>query len=207
MRHIRDYVSPKALITGLLLAAITSVGGTVWASLAKPTSRWFWADAEISRGGALIWALVTLVAAVVVCLLATMLRRTTRALVLEQERKPTTAGAAPVASPTVDANGLDRTPLLFDALAMLLDNDGRWTNLNQMERTLLPEIIRRASGTMPLAPRAQIARVMDAAVHAGIVRTDMIHGYLITPQGRNWALDEIEKGQSEGSRFAHLRGS
>jgi hypothetical protein len=195
LHRVWNYISNNALISGFVLLSISSVG---WASLAKSTSHWFWAVAGISRGGVLIWALVTLASVVVIYKLVVSLRAERRVMAREvvlQQSKSVATGRVPVAPPKVDASGLERTPLVFDALTLLLDRYGEWTGLYQLERELRQGMLYRASGTMPIAARAQVARVMDAAERAGVVRSDPIHGYQMTPHGRNWMLDEVEKGQ------------
>lgn len=184
-----EYVSNNGLLVALIVFIISGAGGIVVAL--KRFNVWFWTDAHISWGGVLIWALLSLAALAVIQGLAVALRQAihqlTRRIALEQQAK------VPKPTPIATTEAIPDTfklgaPIRRSALAALLAQYGSWISLDDLRRS-----IQTAPGVnMTVAAGAKLAREMDAAARAYIVKISNGSDYTLTPEGRDWMLDRLK---------------
>lgn len=216
LRRIWNYLSTNPLASAVLALYIFSVGGTVWASLAKVASPWFWADAGLSRGGVLIWALLTLAGIGIIYRLAASLRRVIRDLALRigmdgkrepiltsnpvlQGRLPEPAEATRrVPGPTRSSTGMTGQPPIEPL------------ELNKMEASVMkwcghnwqpgvPAGITRAALELGMSA-LEVAGAVDGLRSKGLVQKIAPNAVILSDAGRTLCIERGWHGGLEASR-------
>lgn len=106
----------------------------------------------------------------------------------------------------IDAEAVERdiSELGRKALLVLLQRDGQYTDASR-----LLAMISAADGIDRPLGRALLSSDMEKAARLSMVLIDQIHGYCLTPEGRNWMLERFTQQEREAAktpRFSHLRG-
>lgn len=173
-------LTDHATIGGVLTAVTLFIGATVWASVAKSTTAWFWTNANISRGALSFVVLVLIIAVAVIIWLALALRRARTSV--------TPAGTLKVDSSKLKPEEFAWTPFRGYTLSVLLNRTR--TDLDE-----LYTLVEATGAEMPLMGKLQIARCMQAAERAGIVRIERLgssrYYYDLTPHGHDWVRDKL----------------
>lgn len=123
------------------------------------------------------------------------------------QASPQVTAREPSAPPQIDADAVDRemSEVGKKALLVLLRRYGQRVDTEG----LLAMISAADRIDRPLG-RASISRDLDAARRLGLVTVDQLHGYTLTPAGRDWLLDafgKLEQKAAPASKFQHLRDS
>lgn len=84
------------------------------------------------------------------------------------------------------------------AISVLLNRYPSWTALDDLHQRMTE----MKNLELPLGAKAHISREMEIAEKASVVTIDVVLGYKLTPQGRNWMLDKIAeyKAQKEAKQ-------
>ena len=198
----------KQLRTHLLGWAIVAVGSTLWVSLSKSTSHWFWEDARIAKGAALLGLLIALAALWTITVLIFSLSRA-------RANAASAAADAEAARADADAAGarladqLARNRSKPDQGARAAQKVGEGFEWSDRRRAVLRELLRRDGEVIergelfgvvarwylqnPMTAKAEFARDIEAAERASIIKILPSLGnanYILTPEGRNWLLSQ-----------------